>query len=106
MEKRREEVIFETMREAEVWADGVANEMHGRVFDGYETLDYKIAYALSFFLAQEREFTVCTEKQVVQISLKDLLKDSSIKNSASSFMKGMLALFIFSCFKNYLMLSP
>ena len=48
MEKRREEVIFETMREAEVWADGVANEMHGRVFDGYETLDYKIAYALSF----------------------------------------------------------
>ena len=44
----REDVIFETIREAEVWADGVANEMHGRVFDGYETLDYKIAYALSF----------------------------------------------------------
>lgn len=45
---KREDVIFETIREAEVWADGVANEMHGRVFDGYETLDYKIAYALSF----------------------------------------------------------
>ncbi len=59
---KREDVIFETMREAEVWADSIVNEMHGRVFDGYETLDYKIAYALSFFLAQEREFTVCTEK--------------------------------------------
>lgn len=75
MEKRREEVIFETMREAEVWADGVANEMHGRVFDGYETLDYKIAYALSFFLAQEREFTVCTEKHFEKV-------DSSIEFGA------------------------
>ena len=47
MKWKREDVIFETIREAEVWADGVANEMHGRLFDGYETLDYKIAYALS-----------------------------------------------------------
>ncbi|HDR8038132.1 TPA: hypothetical protein QCZ17_000299 [Bacillus cereus] len=45
-------MIFETVREAEVWADRVANGMYGRVFDGYETPDYKIAYALSFFLAQ------------------------------------------------------
>nr|WP_255846670.1 hypothetical protein [Bacillus pacificus] len=57
---KREDVIFETIREAEVWADGVANEMHGRVFDGYETLDYKIAYALSFFLAQSREYHIHT----------------------------------------------
>ena len=35
---KREDVIFETIREAEAWADGVANEMHGRVFDGYETM--------------------------------------------------------------------
>lgn len=49
MKWKREDVIFETIREAEVWADGVANEMYGRLFDGYETLDYKIAYALSFF---------------------------------------------------------
>ena len=47
-EVEKEDVIFETVREAEVWADGVANEMYGRVFDGYETPDYKIAYALSF----------------------------------------------------------
>ncbi|MCR2586338.1 hypothetical protein NSP39_23935, partial [Salmonella enterica] len=53
---KREDIIFETIREAEVWAEGVANEMYGRLFDGYETLDYKIAYALSFFLAQERGF--------------------------------------------------
>ncbi|MED3315368.1 hypothetical protein COF07_03085 [Bacillus wiedmannii] len=56
MKWKREGVIFETIREAEVWADGVANEMYGRVFDGYETLDYKIAYALAFLLAQNREF--------------------------------------------------
>ncbi|KKZ94032.1 hypothetical protein B4147_4971 [Bacillus wiedmannii] len=36
--------------------------MYGRLFDGYETLDYKIAYALSFFLEQERGFMVHTEK--------------------------------------------
>ena len=45
---KREDVIFEKIREAEVWADGVANEMYGRLFVGYETLDYKIAYAVSF----------------------------------------------------------
>ena len=50
VEKRR--VIFETVREAEVWAGGFVNEMYERVFDGYETPDYKIAYALSFLLAQ------------------------------------------------------
>ncbi|PEX94482.1 hypothetical protein [Bacillus cereus] len=61
MRWKREDVIFETIREAEVWADSIANEMYGRVFDGYETLDYKIAYALSFFLAQEREFILHTE---------------------------------------------
>ncbi|PFV83796.1 hypothetical protein COL05_06945 [Bacillus sp. AFS059628] len=61
MRWKKEDVIFETMREAEVWADGVANEMYGRLFDGYETPDYKIAYALSFLLAQNREFNIHTE---------------------------------------------
>nr|WP_206774567.1 hypothetical protein [Bacillus cereus group sp. N8] len=59
---KREDIIFETIREAEVWADSIANEMYGRVFGGYETPDYKIAYALAFFLGQEREFIVHTEK--------------------------------------------
>ncbi|HDR4884908.1 hypothetical protein [Bacillus cereus] len=54
-------MIFETVREAEVWADRVANGMYGRVFDGYETPDYKIAYALSFFLVQNQDFIVHTE---------------------------------------------
>lgn len=58
---KKEDVIFETMREAEVWADAVANEMYGRVFDGYETLDYKVAYALAFLLAQNQEFNIHTE---------------------------------------------
>ncbi|KMP33950.1 dehydrogenase [Bacillus cereus] len=35
--------------------------MYGRVFDGYETPDYKIAYALSFLLAQNRELNIHTE---------------------------------------------
>lgn len=35
--------------------------MYGRVFDGYETLDYKIAYALYFFLAQNQEFNIHAE---------------------------------------------
>ncbi|WP_263701805.1 hypothetical protein [Bacillus thuringiensis] len=62
MKWKREDVIFESIREAEVWADSIANEMYGRVFDGYEMPDYKIAYALSFFLAQERVWIVHTEK--------------------------------------------
>ncbi|MGG5739277.1 MULTISPECIES: hypothetical protein [Bacillus cereus group] len=60
MKWEREDIIFETIREAEVWADSIANEMYGRVFGGYETPDYKIAYALAFFLAQNQGFTVCT----------------------------------------------
>ncbi|MFC9445366.1 hypothetical protein ACFTSE_03935 [Bacillus cereus] len=60
MRWKREDVIFETIREAEVWADGVANEMYGRVFDGYATRDYKVAYALAFFLAQNQEFNIYT----------------------------------------------
>lgn len=60
----REDIIFETIREAEVWADSIANEMYGRVFDGYETPDYKIAYALAFFLASIPRFTVHAETVV------------------------------------------
>ena len=61
MRWKKEDVIFETIREAVVWADEVANEMYGRLFEGYETPDYKIAYALSFFLAQNRAFNIHME---------------------------------------------
>lgn len=64
MRWNREDVIFETIREAEVWADSIANEMYGRVFDGYETRDCKIAYALSFFLAQNRELNIHTNVEL------------------------------------------
>ncbi|MGE6539544.1 hypothetical protein [Bacillus luti] len=60
MKWKSEDIIFETIREAEVWADSIANEMYGRVFDGYETPDYKIAYALSFFLAQNQKCNIHT----------------------------------------------
>ncbi|WP_459502035.1 hypothetical protein [Bacillus sp. C1] len=56
-----EEIMFDTLRESEVWADSIANEIHGRTIDGYITPDYKIAYALSFFLASVPHFSVHTD---------------------------------------------
>ncbi|PEC19790.1 hypothetical protein [Bacillus cereus] len=76
MKWKREDIIFETMREAEVWADSIANEMYGRLFDGYETPDYKIAYALAFFLAQNQDFIVHTE-----VSFKEEREIYKILNS-------------------------
>ncbi|WP_229722213.1 hypothetical protein [Priestia taiwanensis] len=54
-------VTLETMREAEVWADSIANEIYGRIYEGYTTSDYKVAYALAFMLASIRQFHVHTE---------------------------------------------
>lgn len=62
---KREDVVFETLWESEVWADSIANEIYGRTIDGYITLDYKIAYALSFFLGSVPHFVVHTEKKVL-----------------------------------------
>jgi hypothetical protein len=62
IEWKKETIIFETLRESEVWADSIANEIYGRTINGYITSDYKIAYALSFFLATNPDFVVHTEK--------------------------------------------
>ncbi|PAE11606.1 hypothetical protein CHI02_14175 [Niallia circulans] len=62
IEWKKETIIFETLRESEVWADSIANEIHGRTINGYITPDYKIAYALSFFLASNPDYVVHTEK--------------------------------------------
>lgn len=56
-----ENIIFETLREAEVWTDSIGNEISGRVYDGYVTPDYKIAYVL---LAEVPHFKVHTEIDV------------------------------------------
>ena len=57
----KEELLqFETLREAEVWADSIANEMHGRSITGYGTPDFKVATILAFYLAQVPEFRVHT----------------------------------------------
>lgn len=57
----KEEMIqFETFREAEVWADSIANEMHGRSITGYGTPDFKVATILACYLAQVSEFRVHT----------------------------------------------
>lgn len=55
-----EEIAFETMREADVWADSIANEMYGKLYDSYSTTDYKVACAF-FRLAAIENCRVCTE---------------------------------------------
>ena len=60
---KEEEIIFDTMREADVWADSIANEMYGRLYDSYSTPDYKIAYALAFRLAAIENCRVYTKDE-------------------------------------------
>jgi len=66
---KKEDVIFDTFKESEVWADSISNEIYGRTIDGYITPDYKIAYALSFFLASVPNFIVHTKESVVKESI-------------------------------------
>lgn len=47
---KKEDMIFETLWEAEEWAKSIADEFHGRIVTGYITPDYKVAYALAFYL--------------------------------------------------------
>ncbi|WP_312098032.1 hypothetical protein [Niallia sp.] len=65
MKWKREDIIFDTLWESEVWADSIANEIYGGTINGYITPDYKIAYALSFFLGSVPKFTVHTEKTAI-----------------------------------------
>lgn len=64
---KREEIIFETMYEADMWADSLANEIYGRIYDGYITADYKIAYSLAFRLALIGIFRVNTQHDGLNI---------------------------------------
>ncbi|WP_231391136.1 hypothetical protein MHH33_16960 [Paenisporosarcina sp. FSL H8-0542] len=57
-----EDIVFETMLEADVWADSLVNEIYGRNFNGYITTDYKIACAMAFRLATARELRVFTSE--------------------------------------------
>ncbi|PIC57957.1 hypothetical protein CSV80_06525 [Sporosarcina sp. P12(2017)] len=59
-----ENFIFDSLFEADVWADSIANEMYAKLYDGYDTSDYKIAYALAFKLAGIEEFRVMTESSI------------------------------------------
>lgn len=64
---KREEIFFETLYEADVWADSLANEIYGRIYDGYITSDYKIAYSLAFRLASIDTFRVNTQQDGLNI---------------------------------------
>jgi len=59
-----EELMFDSLYEADVWADSIANEMYARLYNGYDTPDYKIAYSLAFRLAEIKEFAICTARTV------------------------------------------
>ena len=58
-----EEMVFDTMYEADMWADSIANEIYSKIYNGYDTPDYKIAYSLAFRLAEVKEFIVHTENR-------------------------------------------
>lgn len=58
---KKEENVFDTMREADMWADSIANEIYGRIYDSYSTPDYKIACSLAFRLASIKNCRVYTE---------------------------------------------
>lgn len=58
---KRENIIFDSLYEADVWADSIGNEIYARLYDGYNTPDYKIAYSLAFRLAEMKVFRVITE---------------------------------------------
>lgn len=61
---KREDFIFDSLYEADVWADSIGNEMYAKLYDGYNTPDYKIAYSLAFRLAEMKEFRVITETSI------------------------------------------
>ncbi|MBG9691272.1 hypothetical protein J1907_12565 [Lysinibacillus sphaericus] len=56
-----EQIIFDTLYEADTWADSIANEIYGRIYNGYDTPDYKIAYSLAFRLASIKGCRIYTE---------------------------------------------
>ncbi|MCT6924982.1 MULTISPECIES: hypothetical protein [Bacillales] len=56
-----EDTIFDSLYEADVWADSIGNEMYARLYDGYDTPDYKVAYSLAFRLAGMKGFRVFTK---------------------------------------------
>lgn len=61
---KRENIIFATLHEADVWADSIGNEIYAGLYNGYDTPDYKIAYSLAFMLGQANEFRVLTETTI------------------------------------------
>jgi len=60
----REEILFDTLYEADTWADSIENEIYGRIYNGYDTPYYKIAYSLAFRLASIKEYRVYTENSI------------------------------------------
>lgn len=58
---KRENIVFDSFYEADVWADSIGDEIYANLYDGYDTPDYKIAYSLTFRLAEIKKFRVFAE---------------------------------------------
>ncbi|WP_240056508.1 hypothetical protein [Bacillus mesophilum] len=56
-----EEFISDSLREAEVWAHSLSNQLMVEGINGYQTPDEKIAFALAFYLASVPENMVHTD---------------------------------------------
>lgn len=41
---KSENIVFDSLYEADVWANSIGNEIYARLYDGYDTLDYKITF--------------------------------------------------------------
>lgn len=61
---KHENIVFKTLREADVWADSILNEIHGATINGYVTPDPKIAYALAFMLCRNPSYLVRTDEEI------------------------------------------
>ena len=59
-----ENTVFDSLHEADVWADSIGNEMFAKLYDGYDTPDYQIAAFLAFRLAEMNEFRVLTQSTI------------------------------------------
>ncbi|WOV86796.1 hypothetical protein QWT69_13065 [Sporosarcina oncorhynchi] len=49
---KRESIIFDSLFEADVWADSIGNEIYAKLYDGYDTL------------AEMKEFRVFAKKTI------------------------------------------
>jgi hypothetical protein len=64
-ENREDHMIFDSLWEAEEWADSIRGDIIQGVFDGYTTPDQKVAFALAYYLAESAHYLAEWEQFIV-----------------------------------------